>query len=274
MRALAPGVLILALAACAPPGPRVHTQAEWRGCSGEIFAGDRAAACSAVIADPGASAERRAAALLERGKLRIENGQHGRAAADFGRALRLNPNFADALIERGVLHAERGAFDSALRDFDAALSLSPGHPRALEQRNIAMSGRTDAYAQQIAQLSAALMRNPLDAELLNNRCWIRAVAGRDLELALADCNAAVLRRADFAAALDSRGLVQLKRGAYAEALADYEAALQLEPQNGHFLYGRGLARRSLGMATEAAEDFAAAESAEPGIAEQYRTYGV
>jgi tetratricopeptide (TPR) repeat protein len=110
--------------------------------------------------------------------------------------------------------------------------------------------------------------------LLNNRCWVRAVAGRELELALADCNAALTIEPNSANTLDSRALVHLKRGSLAEALTDYEAALAIEPGDGHYLYGRGLVRRALGQNASAEEDFIAAERAQPGVAEMYRSYGL
>jgi tetratricopeptide (TPR) repeat protein len=273
MRAVAATMLLLAMAACVPPGERAHTEAQWLACQGNEFAADRAGACSAVIGDAAAPTDRRTAALIQRGVLRAEYAQHGRAVADFGRALRLDPQNVDAMVERASVHVSRGAYDAALRDLDAALVLSPGNARALEERDLALGARIDAYATQIAQLSQALLRTPLDVELLNNRCWVRATAGRDLELALADCNAALLQRPDYGAALDSRGLVHLKRGAFAEALADYEAALVAEPGRGHYLYGRGLARRGLGLAAEADADLAAGERAEPGVARLYSSYG-
>lgn len=272
MRAVA-AIFALALAACSPPSERAHTQAQWLACQGETFAADRAGACSAVIDDRRAAAELRAAALVFRGQVRAEFGQHGRAVADFSRALRIDAAFVDALVARGAVHVSRGAYDYALRDLDAALAIAPTHRGALDERELALAGRVDAFSAQIAQITEALIRQPLDPELLNNRCWVRALAGRELELALADCDAALLARPAFSAAYDSRALVQLKRGAFAEALADYEAALVQEPGRGHYLYGRGLARRALGQNAEAEADFRAAELAEPGVAELYRGYG-
>ncbi|PZO50125.1 MAG: hypothetical protein DCF16_13570 [Alphaproteobacteria bacterium] len=272
MRAAA-AALALALAACAPPGERAHTEAQWQACEGQTFTTDQVGACSAVIDDRAAPPERRAAALVLRGGLRAEYFQHARAVADFGRALRIDPQLVDALVGRAAVHVSRGAHDAALRDLDAALAIAPRHRRALEERDLALAGRVDAYAVQIAQLNEALIRNPLDPQLLNNRCWVRALAGRDLELALADCDTALLQNPNFAAALDSRGLVNVKRGAFAAALADYEAGLALEPGRGHYLYGRGLARRGLGLIAEAEADFQAAEIAEPGVTALYASYG-
>lgn len=259
---------------CTPISEQPHTQAQWQACRGEGFSADRAAACTAVAGDRTADPAQRALAYVERGRLRAEMSQNGRAIADFGRALRLDPQLAEALIGRAGVHAARGAYPTALRDYDAALALAPNNPAAIRGREIALQGRVDAVAAELAALTDALADNPRDPGLLNNRCWVRAVAGRELEIALADCNASLIAEPNNANTLDSRALVHLKRGALQDALRDYEAALALEPNDGHYLYGRGVVRRALGMNAEAAADFAAGERARPGVAELYRSYGV
>jgi tetratricopeptide (TPR) repeat protein len=273
MRSLAAPALVFA-AACTPLAEQPHTPAQWSACIGDAFVASRAGACSAVIADRTADADRRTTALLQRATIRSESGQHARAIADYGRALRIDPYSIDALVGRGNVHAQRGAYDVALRDFDAALILSPHDPGAMRGRELALQGRIDAVGAEIAMITEALIRRPRDAGLLNNRCWVRAVAGRELELALADCNAALTIEPNSANTLDSRALVHLKRGSLAEALTDYEAALAIEPGDGHYLYGRGLVRRALGQNASAEEDFIAAERAQPGVAEMYRSYGL
>lgn len=275
MRAVAAVSLLFVAAACTPTGGRAHTEQEWAACQGETaFQEQRMAACSAVIADARADINRRSDALVLRGVLRGEIGEHARAVADFGRALRLNAENVNALVERGLVHQNRGAYDVAIRDYEAALAIDPRSTAALNRRDIALQGRVDAYAVQISQLDDLLFRDPLNAEALNNRCWIRAINDYDLNAALADCDAAVRIAPRSAAALDSRGLVRLKRGDFEGALSDYEAALVIEPGRGHYIFGRGVARSRLGRAAESAADLQAAEAAEPGVTVQYRSYGI
>lgn len=260
------------LTACAPSDPDAYAEAKWAMCDGVALPEARIAACSAVVAYA-VSPERRAAALVNRGALRGELGQHARAVADFGRALRLDRDNTEALTERGLIHFNRGDVESALRDYDAALALDPAFDIALERRRVALQSRADQQRSQMEFLNAVLQRDPLNAEFLNNRCWIRAVSGEELDLALLDCDAALRVQPRFAAALDSRGLVHFKRGEYEAAIADYDAALALEPGRGHYLFGRGIARLRLGMIDEGQADLAAAEAAEPGIGAQYESYG-
>jgi tetratricopeptide (TPR) repeat protein len=262
--------LVWALGACGPMGGTLAEQ--WAVCQSGMMAEQRAVACTAVIADPNTEAAQRAVALLQRGRLRAEIGQHARAVADYGRALRIDQNLAQAYAERGFIHEQRGAFDRAIRDYDAALAVDPGLAIALERRDEALVALADSYRGQVEAFTEALTRSPNDTQLLNGRCWVRGVNGEELDAALADCNAALLLEPGFAAALDSRGLVNLKRGAFAEAFADYDAALAVDPGRGHYLYGRGLARLGMGQAVEAQQDFAAAETAEPGVTSLYASY--
>jgi tetratricopeptide (TPR) repeat protein len=74
--------------------------------------------------------------------------------------------------------------------------------------------------------------------------------------------------------LNSRGLVQLKRGAFDRAVADYAAAVAQDRKDADSLFGRGLARLRLGDLAGGEADIAAAGAIRPGIAEDYVGYGV
>lgn len=261
-------------ASCAPADPAARAELAWRTCERAENSPYRIDACTRVIEDPGADAERRAAALMNRGAQRAQFGQYARAIADLGRASRLAPNDPLIFVERGIVHEQRGAYADALRAFDAALAIDPGSSLAREHRTEVIAARRQSDMQEIEQATQALAQDPHNAQLLNARCWLRAVHDEELEQALADCNAALALDPKFAAALDSRGLVNLKRGAYERSLADYQAAVEFDPGSGHYLYGRGLARIALGQKVEGQADLAAAEAEQPGVAELYQSYGV
>ncbi|WP_135210028.1 tetratricopeptide repeat protein [Vitreimonas flagellata] len=274
MKRAAAGLLVLALAACGPSDPLVLAEQRTGACATSAFENQRMLACSAIIADPASSPEQRVQAFINRGVERARLGEHGRAVADFGRALRIDPQNANAYLQRGIVHQDRGAFDSAVASYDSALDLDPGLDIAWQRREEAMGYTVEPWRGELNMLNQALLRDPNNVELLNNRCWTRAVNGDDLDLALADCNAALAREPRYSAVLDSRGLVYLKRGDYARALADYEAALAIEPNNGHYLYGRGLTHRAMGRKDLADADMRQAETMEPGIGVQYATYNL
>lgn len=187
--------------------------------------------------------------------------------------LRLEPQNAEALFKRGMAHYDRSAFAAAARDFDAVLVIDPAHAEALHWRANVSDDLSAAFEEQLNSLYRLIDEAPDDASLRNNRCWLRVTHGRELDEALADCNAALRLEPNNEAALDSRGLVHYKLGNFEASLADYDAALAIDSDRGHYLFGRGLALQALGRAQEAETAFSAAERSEPGVGELYRSYG-
>ncbi len=61
------------------------------------------------------------------------------------------------------------------------------------------------YAQAVADMNSAVALKPGDAGMLNARCFGRAMAGKDLDVALADCDASLDTDPHDPATLDSRG---------------------------------------------------------------------
>ena len=115
------------------------------------------------------------------------------------------------------------------------------------------------------------MRRPT---ALNGRCWSRALAGQQLDLALRDCDAALRARPKTPAFLDSRGLVELRRGDFAKAIADYDAALAARPDIAWSLYGRGIAKLRSGNPADGKIDLDAAARVRPRIAEEAKKFGI
>ena len=157
---------------------------------------------------------------------------------ELDRQLDHNPNDASAHYKRGIIYAKNGDFRHAEKDF-----------------------------------SDAIGANPTDADAFNNRCWARAMLD-DLQAALKDCDEALRIRPHFADALDSRGLVKLKIGRSRNAISDYDASLRINAKQASSLYGRGIAKIRNGNTAGGNSDIAAAKSINPGIAEEFRTYGI
>src|SRR5262245_17903553 len=91
---------VLLLSGCLPPVTAETVQAAWERCSGQGAAEYRVAQCSIVINFAETAPDRRAAALIERGKIRVDQSQFARAMADYGRALRINNRNAQAYAAR------------------------------------------------------------------------------------------------------------------------------------------------------------------------------
>jgi tetratricopeptide (TPR) repeat protein len=259
---------LLALASCTPAESPAYLDQQWRLCQESLFPAQRIGACGAVIAARSTAPDRRAAALIQRGMQRSAQAQHLRAIADFGRALRIDANLVDAYIERGLVHQTRGAYESAIADFEAAAARDPGS-RAAQLIEGARMLLANAEQSELSQIMDALAIDPTNAALWNQRCWLRAVRGEELEYALGDCNEALRLAPNDPNIHDSRGLVNLKRGDFQAALIDYQAAVAIEPANGHFRFGRGIAHVRLGQKTEGEADLAEAERLQPGVTQLY-----
>jgi tetratricopeptide (TPR) repeat protein/predicted aspartyl protease len=197
------------------------------------------------------------------------------AMSDLDHAIELKPDDVTARMIRGQVLLSRGEFDKAQADFEtAAKAAPPGDDIRL--RIAAAYQRHEHWAESIPHLDAWLAvhaRESAAPGALNQRGWARAMLGKDLDKALADCDAAI--RQDRAPAyLDSRGLVHLRLGQLKEAIDDYDAALRAAPKTAWSLYGRGLAKKRLGQTAEGEADIQAAVALQPKLPELARRMGL
>jgi tetratricopeptide (TPR) repeat protein len=134
-----------------------------------------------------------------------------------------------------------------------------------------LDGKYDAA---MAAADEDIKTKPKSANPYNQRCWLRAIAGRDLDEALADCNQALAIEEHDAGIFDSRGLVEFKLGKLKEARADYDSALDLAPRMQTSLFVRGIIELRNGNTEAGNADIDAAEKREPLIASRFAAYGV
>ncbi|MBV1688544.1 retroviral-like aspartic protease family protein [Novosphingobium sp. G106] len=235
------------------------------------FAGAIADLTKAIDMAPGT-----AGYFRDRAKAYGASGQASAARADMARALEIDPNDAELLTVRGFMRLRDKDRAGALVDAEAASRLTP--PTSLDMSQLAfLFERLGQPARAIALYDGVIAVHHEDSrlgELLNGRCWVRALANTELDKALDDCNRAIKRGGAKAAFLDSRGLVFFRRGDLAAALADYDAAIQLEPRQAWSLYMRGLTRIRLGQAEAGAADKATAANIQPDIAGDVASYGL
>ncbi len=190
--------------------------------------------------------------------------------ADLDTVLKLTPDDAGARVDRAALRVAQHDDNGARQDLDAAASTAP------KEADIRFKlGRLytdiDQFGPALTQLDLWIAAHREDhrfADSMNIRCWTRALAGRELDQALADCNAAVSLTQRAPDVLDSRGLVYLRRNEFARAIADYNAALARKPTIAWSLYGRGLAELKMGARARGSADLAAARAIAPLVADR------
>jgi len=253
----------------------------------------RISACSAIVEAGGAPSLSLIDALLNRARAYNIAEDHASAIADYNRILADDPQFIDAIFGRANANFYAHRYDAAIADFTETIRLAPDvglpyrlrgetyhelrdYTRAIADYDIAIAMAPDderavnirfradrerqRHRQRLADLTAGLERTPSDTTLLNERCWERAIHGEDLQLALADCDAAINIAPD-PNTFDSRALVHLCLGNFQAAHDDYESALRGNPRDAiRYQYGRGLARIRLGQTDLGRADLAEARA--------------
>ncbi len=194
------------------------------------------------------------------------------ARSQFEQALLIRPDFPVALRMRAALEIEERNYEAALKDIDLVEKVEPDDPSARVMRGevLALMNQTDRA---LAEYQAMLQRDPANPALHNQICWRRVTGGGDPNKALAECSEALRLRPGYAQALDSRGLVNLKLGRYAEAIADYDGSLKDRTYAGS-LYGRGLAKQKAGDIEGGETDIARAIQLNPRVAAEFEAYGL
>ncbi|TPG18678.1 hypothetical protein EAH87_11405 [Sphingomonas koreensis] len=198
------------------------------------------------------------------------------AARDLDAAIKLAPQDVEALMARAWLRSRAEDHKAAREDADAAARVA-AKPNDVQFDLGQLYDVLDAPDQAIEHYGLWIDAHPHDSRLpeaLNNRCWLRTLAGRDLEAALDDCDRALRLRPHAAMMLDSRGLTRLRMGDPKKAIDDYTAALKTDPRLAWSLYGRGLARHRLGMTVQGDADIAAAKAIQPDIAAEAARHGI
>ena len=260
--------------------------------------------------DEGGSAPTDAAGLSRRGAAFAARRDFGRAIADLTRACELQPNEPRYFYERGMAYLGNKQPFLAMTDFDQTLKLKPDDVQSLVTRaELRLAGRdqaqasldlgaadrfaskeadvrlriagaylrADLFSPAIAQYDLWITAHPQDVrrgQAMNGRCWARALWGRELDKALADCDAAQRMNPKLPSILDSRGLVRLRLGDFDKAIADFNAALGLQPRNAWSFYGRGLAELRKGLTADGAADIAAGTALQPNLPEEVKKSGI
>ncbi len=214
--------------------------------------------------------------VLQRAMARLALHQPQLAAADLDKALTLDPANTEARLTRAQMRLNQNKTAEAAEDLEAAdQALAPSAQERL--RLAGLNERADRLDAALANYDLWIKAHPEDSsriEAFNGRCWARALMNRELNLALADCDAALRLRPGSAQYLDSRALVRFRRGELDKALADYDASLAIQPRAAWTLYMRAVVERRAGKTQQADADHALALSINPRVVERAKRYGL
>ena len=213
---------------------------------------------------------------LERARIYFAGERPLLASADLDQTLRLSPANLDALTMHAGFRLAQHDRTGALTDLDAADKAAP-HAADLRVGMAQMYEHAEALPQALMQFNLWIKAHRDDvkqAAALDDRCWVRALIGEQLDLALKDCNAALRLSPKNPGVLDSRSLVLLRQGAFAKAVADYDAALAQRPSLAWSHEGRGIAKLRQGAASDGNADIAPAKTLDSDVERFAKEHGV
>jgi tetratricopeptide (TPR) repeat protein len=168
--------------------------------------------------------------------------------------------------------AEELSKDPRLKTLNARLAENPDDREALERRS-QLYGYKGANTLALADLDAAIRLGAGGSDILNDRCFSRAVLD-DLSGAARDCDEALRLEPNSANTLDSRGFVRLKSGQLESAIADFDAALKIDPKLAASFYARGIAKLHLGDSAGGEEDLHAGMNLDSLIGNELASLGI
>lgn len=145
------------------------------------------------------------------------------------KSLAWDPGNATVYLQRAAWAREDGRYAEALEDCDRAIELADWNPLAKIERSQIyqhLGRRADAVADWKSVVEMNERRRLLaEVNLWNGLAYARAVAGMELDEALADMQRAVVREPAEPALLDTRGYLLYRLGKYDEAIVDLDAAV-------------------------------------------------
>jgi protein O-GlcNAc transferase len=221
------------------------------------------------------------------------------AASLVGRAVMLDPDFAEAHNDKGVILAANGLFADALSCFERAVALNPGYDEARNNlgRGLRSLGRFD---EAVAQFELVLKSTPGSPVGHFNLASVLELAGQKpsaethyrraislrpdfvdahihlasllqdmdrLPDALAHAERAVTLHPDGAGARNNLGNILRTMGRLNDAIAQYETALRIDPNSFMAHYNCGVALRGETRIAEARTHFARAFALKPDFLE-------
>ena len=192
--------------------------------------------------------------------------------ADLDTLIRLQPDNVVAYRYRGSAYSLQGDMDRALSDAQEEMRLAPNDALSFVDLGQVYAEKND-YDHAIENLNRAIELQPENAFALNGRCWARAIADKELDEALSDCERSLRIFPHDANTLNSRGFVHFRKQQYGAAISDYNESIAYYDKLGSSYYIRGLAKLAVGDTT-GAEDIARGKQIEPGVDTRYARYGI
>jgi tetratricopeptide (TPR) repeat protein len=210
-----------------------------------------------------------------RGNQWERKGDFDKAMQDHSEAIRTDPSYAAGYMHRGNAYARRGDYEHAIADHTESIRVDPAYANGFYNRGLTYSRKGD-HERAIANFTSGIELNANSSQLWGQRCWSRAVVGKQLQEAVDDCIKAGSLAPKIPQIFAYRGFAYLKLGQFDKALADYDAAFALTKTSDHadWLYVRGVTKLKKGDTAGGNTDITSAKAIKADIADEYASYGI
>ncbi len=190
---------------------------------------------------------------LERGLIRLRQGDYGPARTDFDLAIDLNPDLADAYINRALARRGLGDAAGAIADYTLALERATGQTRIYFMRAKARDQLGDRQGA-TRDRHEGLRREPGDvlSWVARGLAWQRLEG--DLDQALADIEQALMLDSRSPEALHNKAYILEQLGRLPQAIDMLDRLLEVTPEDLAALRVRGVFKARLGHRREAHRD--------------------
>ena len=195
-----------------------------------------------------------------RGSAKNLLGRNQEAVADYNEAIRLKPDYAGSYLHRGNAHRTLDKYEEALTDYNKVIDLQPNYAEVYNHRG-SLQFNLGHYKKAVTDYSEAIQ--------LINSGEVKLDSNRENSISL------LLKDSEFGEAevYYNRGVAKLALGEFTEALADYNAAIQLRPDYADAYHNRGVVKIQLNQLNDALADFDEAIRIKPNYAEAYNSRG-
>ncbi len=179
-------------------------------------------------------------------------------------ALRRRPHYPWGRFLRGAMRAQQGESGRALADYSAALEVFPQYRPALLNRGTLLHGLQE-WKRAEADFTEVLRMDGADCDVLYNRGIVRGDLGK-FEEAIVDFTEVLRLRPEFVEAYVNRGIVRRRKGDLLGSLEDQTRALGVQPGHPTALLNRAGVRKEIRDFEAALTDYAEFLKVEPGHA--------
>ncbi|MEE0857629.1 MAG: tetratricopeptide repeat protein [Ruminococcus sp.] len=197
----------------------------------------------------------------------FDENDYDKAIEYYGKAIELNPEYAEAYTNRGNAYGLLNEYDKAIDDYSKAIELNPELAEAYNNRGTVYED-LKKYDKAREDYNKAIKLNPEYAEAYYNRGNAYACL-KEYDKAIEDYSKAIELNPKYAKAYYNRGHAYVDLKEYDKAIEDYSKAIELNPENAKAYYSRGFAYSDLEEYDKAIDDFSKAMELNPEDAELY-----